>query len=70
MERKAAPTLGGKRLGVEQQFPKEIADRRKALFPAMRAAKAAGETIFIRIDKLYIDGELYRPGNGERGGRM
>ena len=40
--RKATPTLRGQRLGVAEQFPKEIADRRKALFPVMRAAKAAG----------------------------
>ncbi|KAK3086429.1 hypothetical protein FSP39_018342 [Pinctada imbricata] len=38
--RKTAPTvLKGTRYGVNEQFPKEINDRRKQLIPHMKAAK-------------------------------
>ncbi|XP_041369643.1 uncharacterized protein LOC121383617 [Gigantopelta aegis] len=61
MVRKAAPTkLKGKTFGVNEQFPKEINDRRKELYPYYKQAKRAGKRASLVYDKLYIDGTLFK----------
>ena len=48
---------------VREQFPKEIEDRRKLLYPVMYRFKRANQNnrvIFVR-DKLYLNGHLYDP---------
>lgn len=57
--KKASHKLKGTTFGLGDQFPKEIADTRKALFPILRQAKAKGKQAYIKLDKLYIDGQLY-----------
>ena len=60
MVRKTAPTkLQGKTFGVNEQFPKEINDRRKESYPFYKRAKRAGKRISLVYDKLYIDGTLF-----------
>ncbi len=51
--------LKGTRLFVNEQFPKEIEDRRKRLYPVRRTAYQAGGKTVLTVDKLYINGQLY-----------
>lgn len=51
--RKAAPTtLGGKPYGINDQFPKEINDRRKLLYPQYKLAKRQGKKAVVIAEKL------------------
>ncbi len=61
--RKAAPVLKGKKAGVSEQFPKEVAERRKELYPVMRQARNEGKRVRLQMDRLYIDGVLYKKNN-------
>lgn len=45
--------------GIRQQFPKEIEDARKPLYPIQKEAKRQGKTTVMVRDRLYIDNELY-----------
>ena len=55
--RKAAPsTLSGKPFGINEQFPKEINDRRKVLYPQYKQAKRMGKKAVMIADKLFVDG--------------
>jgi len=57
--RKAAYNLKGSKIGISEQFPKEIADRRKLLYPVFKKAKAEGNTAKLVRDQLYINGQRY-----------
>lgn len=49
---------------VREQFPKEIEDRRKLLYPVMYRLKANSENrVNLVRDKLYVNGQLYLPEN-------
>ena len=48
---------------MNEQFPKEISDRRRELLPKMHQAKRDGKTSWLSYDTLYIDG---RPVRSER----
>ena len=61
--RKAGPNLAGKDYSVNEQFLKEIADRRKALYPHLKAARSNGKKATIVKDKLFIDGMQFIPGH-------
>uniref|UniRef100_A0AAV2KIB7 Uncharacterized protein n=1 Tax=Knipowitschia caucasica TaxID=637954 RepID=A0AAV2KIB7_KNICA len=52
--------LKGTKLVLSDQFPPEIMKRRKLLQPALAEARTAGKLARLSIDKLYIDGRLYR----------
>ena len=58
--RKSAYLLKGTKIGIAEQFPKEIADTRKLLYPIMKKAKEDGCTAKLVKDKLYINGQRYR----------
>ncbi|CAC5404091.1 unnamed protein product [Mytilus coruscus] len=51
--------LRNTRYGIKQQFPKEIEDRRKQLYPIMKEAKYNRRNVKLVRDRLYIDNELY-----------
>ncbi|KAK7877018.1 hypothetical protein WMY93_032275 [Mugilogobius chulae] len=55
-----ARELRGSGLALSDQFPPEIMRRRKLLQPALTEARSAGKKARLSIDKLYIDGNLYR----------
>ncbi|KAK3101461.1 hypothetical protein FSP39_003772 [Pinctada imbricata] len=66
--RRAAPrTLKGKPFGVNEQFPKEITERRKILIPHLKAAKRQQKKAFLKVDKLYINDRLFIPDDGASG---
>jgi len=60
--RKNAPkTLKNTNYGVNEQFPREINERRKLLYPHYKAAKRQGKKAVMNADKLYIEGSLFTP---------
>lgn len=46
--------------GMNNQFPREINERRKALYPILKDNRAKNKRAVLVVDKLYIDGQLYR----------
>ena len=58
--RRARSHLKGTGFFVNEQFPKEIADRRRKLLPKMRQAIRDGKSAWISYDTLYIDGRTIR----------
>jgi len=59
--RKSGWNLNGTNFYVSEQFPKDVADRRRSLMPAFRKARADGKKAWLSYDKLYIDGVPVRP---------
>ncbi|CAC5397650.1 unnamed protein product [Mytilus coruscus] len=51
--------LKGKPFGICEQFPPEIENRRKELYPIMKDARKSGKKVNLVRDKLYINGKLY-----------
>lgn len=55
--RRAAPsTLRNKPYGVNEQFPREIHERRKQLYPHFKTAKQQGKRASMVADKSFVDG--------------
>ncbi|KAK3102973.1 hypothetical protein FSP39_015426 [Pinctada imbricata] len=60
--RKAAATkLRGKPYGIGEQYPREINDRRKELYPHYKRAKQQGLKAVMSGDRLYINNRLFDP---------
>ena len=53
----AAKKLQGTQIGISEQFPKEISERRKQLWPLFKAAKVEGRNAKLVVDKLFVDGQ-------------
>ena len=47
---------------INEQFPKEIENRRKQLYPVRREAAKSGDKVRLVVDKLYICDTLYEIG--------
>ena len=60
---KARKKLQGTKISLSEDFPREIADRRKTLFPILKKAKELGKNAFMVADKLHIDGSVYTVSN-------
>ena len=60
--RRARTNLKGTNCFINEQFPKDIADRRKQLYPKMRQAIRDGKRAWLSYDTLYIDGRPVRDG--------
>ncbi|XP_054631652.1 E3 ubiquitin-protein ligase znrf1 isoform X3 [Dunckerocampus dactyliophorus] len=52
--------LKGTDFSVNDQFPREILDRRRRLFPVRRKFIDEGCRAVITVDKLFVNGQLYR----------
>lgn len=50
----------GKGFGVADDFPKEVDDIRKELYPVLKKAKRDHKTAFFNVEKLIIDKVVYR----------
>ena len=48
------------KIGVADDFPKEIEDIRKELLPVLRKAKKQNKWAHFNVDRLIIDGQVYR----------
>ena len=46
--------------GISDDFPKEVEEMRKKLYPVLKAAKEEKCTAFVKVEKLITDGSLYR----------
>lgn len=55
--------LKGTTYGLNDQFPKTIQERRKALLPIMKQLRQEGKRATLSVDKLYVDETLYRNHN-------
>jgi hypothetical protein len=53
--------LRGKPYGIIQQFPAEIENRRRSLYPVMKEAKNRGKRVKLVRDRFFINNEEYVP---------
>lgn len=56
-----ARTLAGSAFGISQDFPREIVEIRRGLVKVLKEAKKEGRDAKLVYDKLYIDGQRYKP---------
>lgn len=63
VKKQASDKLRNTSFRVSDQYPKEIQDRRRALYPAFAQAKGQGRKAVLSYDKLYIDGNMYSVNN-------
>jgi len=54
---KSAYLLKGTKFGIAEQFPKEIAETRRKLYPIMKKAKEEGNAVKLIKDKLFVNGQ-------------
>lgn len=66
--RKSAPVIlrGNRKYGINKQYPKEINDKRKELYPCYKTAKQNKQKASLIYDKFCIDGKLFIPKVGNR----
>ncbi|KAK3097448.1 hypothetical protein FSP39_009714 [Pinctada imbricata] len=57
--------LRGSPFSVREQFPVEMEDRRRKLFPVADQMRDRGHHVKIVRDKLFVDGELYDPSDDD-----
>ena len=50
----------GLKIGVADDYPKEIDEVRKALLPVLRKAKRGKASASFNVDRLVIYGQIYR----------
>ncbi|CAC5407644.1 unnamed protein product [Mytilus coruscus] len=68
--RYAASALKGTRFGVNEQYPKEINDRRKLMWPYFKEAKSKKRKVHLKKDRLFIDGAEFIPPDRNDEARM
>lgn len=66
--RRAGVALRGSNFYVNEQFPRDIAERRRRLQPRLASALREGRKAWIAYDKLYIDGKPVANSHTSRGG--
>ena len=47
-------------IGISNDFPKEVDDIRRKLYPVLKAAKREKKEAYFKVEKLLINGSLYR----------
>lgn len=52
--------LKGTSLSINEQFPQEILERRRVLYPIMKSNRAQNIKVRLTMDKLYINNQLFR----------
>lgn len=52
--------LKGWNFGIDDQFLREINERRKKLYPILKQQRLNNKRAYLSVDKLFIDGQLYR----------
>ena len=60
VKRSEVKQKGKNHYGISEQFPKEVNEKRKQLWPVYKRAKLNGHKAVSNVDKLYINGTLYR----------
>ena len=49
-----------KTYAISQQFPKEVLEKRRSLIPTLKSLRDQGKRAYISVDKLFIDGRIYK----------
>lgn len=52
--------LKGTGIGISHDYPKEIDKIHEELYPVLKKAKQGKQSAFFKVDKLIINGEVYR----------
>ena len=52
--------LKGTNLGIANDFPREIEEIQSKLYPVLKKAKKAKQSAFFKVDRLIINGQVYR----------
>ena len=52
--------LKGSAIGIVNDFPKEIDEIHQKLYPVLKMAKQAKRSAYFKVDKLIINGQVYR----------
>ena len=60
MVRSCAKNLDGSPYAVSQQFPKEVLEKRRSLIPTLKSLRDQGKRAYISVDKLFVDGRIYK----------
>ena len=58
MVKRAGKNLRGTNFGVNEQFPPEIEDKRRKLYPIMKAERKKKSKVVLIRDRLYVNDEL------------
>ena len=45
---------------MNEQFPKEVVDKRRRLLPKLKEARQQGKSAWLSYDTLYVDGRAVR----------
>ena len=60
MVRSCAKNLDGSPYAVSQQFPKEVLEKSRSLIPTLKSLRDQGKRAYISVDKLFVDGRIYK----------
>ena len=52
--------LKGTKIGISDDFPREVEEIHKTLYPVLKQAKREQKRAFFNFDKLIINGQIYR----------
>ena len=52
--------LKGTGIGISHDYPKEIDVIHEKLYPVLKKAKQGNQSAFFKVDKLIINGQVYR----------
>lgn len=52
--------LKGTGIGISHDYPKEIDVIHEKLYPVLKKAKQGKQSAFFKVDKLIINGQVYR----------
>jgi len=52
--------LKGTGIGISHDYPKEIDVIHEKLYPALKKAKQGNQSAFFKMNKLIINGQVYR----------
>jgi len=58
--RRESKELKGTPFGISEQYPQEVMEARRRLVPIMKKARSEGKEAYLRIDKLYINKQVYK----------
>ena len=62
--------MKGKPFGVNEQYPFDIEERRRKLYPIMKEEKKKKSKVVLVRDKLYVNNELVVPKDNPEGHRQ
>ncbi|XP_052238685.1 uncharacterized protein LOC127849990 [Dreissena polymorpha] len=58
--RRESKALKGTPFGISEQYPQEVMEVRRRLIPIMKKARSEEKEAYLRIDKLYINKQVYK----------